>query len=1271
MELAAGIHPGWALQTASVERIDEDVEPLFDLTSPPAPLPRAGRPVVRVKAALAQREDLPSSAKHVVSETDILHAMRVPESAVAHTRLAIPMVPAEDAEHYFRASGAPWLCQQSSLMNYLLVAVDRALEEGAPLDSGFLSLAQRFLARGQTFHLSSAVVVEQETNVARRQVVQRLQRLACAIWLFMKESRVHLEKKLAESLPQVFHVLYLDLCSYDETPMVASIKSSSISRLKPTQSTTMSTFQPLHLAYLAALQDGCSFPPLAGTAKLLQIKSDFGLLFEVLDEHYLVLGETFNPVYALHRNSAANLMKCLNRSSAISSASQNFRLKVRNVVIDQGAANLLAEKVMEDERVDWQWLLKPCEVHILSTCHKKVFNTLMAEDITGMIRTSLCIGCCGKMVTWRKALEDEIKSRLVIRRGSAGPGAAAHRVGVLGVYLDKDKDALVRHMLLQSVANGDWSNTSEVQHWVPVDMPMPDSDQVAKIVTSSLMLALASHIPATYPRHRWTGAPEAITDLGLLFAIHNLVVPVWSRFCRYCGTEKPHSLASDLTTNPPVLPYSSSMHVPPHDVSADHAEDMNPDTSEGVDANHDGPSFALHNAKMRSDATSWLQTDASVLVGKMLLMRIMVAPLADMLQRQLLMAGETWETSERAKVAKAMLDPLVSDADALCRRSFRLTVAANGELEESFHNKIVNIFDSKHIWSLFTVGTARMWFRALSFKLVAKAGASVFQLVTIPHKQFPICLWKMVSDPSIGARLAAMPNCLKDPYSLRLAELFPDYAGRTCRAILLAHAHTAMTDISQIECKHASLRRTLTIGSVQTWKMGLGLCSAYWVYQSCRRHSCKKLVRVEGPQRKVTKLTHDVYAKVVSLDGMQLVLAVNSLRWFTTPKAVQLKTCRTQKKKKGHSGSYRAWVRLKSSGQRGKPDLRQLALDFHDAAIGMGDTHTYELAKSIGSCALASARKKAGSRGGFLATARQVQRMLFVEAVHVMSNKMGAMSLTEQAQEVAAFAVRHQKNANAVTIARMVSRHKQAVKNAAHETDLHFIHQFQETLGQEQLRKAHIHMPPTADHRLHPIPAGDLMALEVEYTPAVDLAVKGCAWFSGKRDCNLGKHLSHCWDEEHEVVDADSCSAAPKPQAPKKCWQLGYCICHGEGMVVHSLVSRSKKLVREHFKVGMNRHMLVNGSVFLEFTKVDACVGAASSTSQPHDQIILHISLMYLSPFRCTFMLCKEVPNPEPFLYQAGLQPMYVEAVFAQEKRQGCNCVVANFEEFALWINFW
>ena len=711
--------------------------------------------------------------------------------------------------------------------------------EKVPSDEKVGALASKYLHSG--FHLTSTVVLQQQFDVDPRGAMTRLNRLACSLWLQDLWERASLEQTLVQHLPAQSLLFYGDFCSYDETPMVTAVK---LSKGEATSSNPLQDPLPHHVACLEALHRGVPCPKLSTTSKLLQVRQEYGMLLKIQlgnrpqDPFFCyILGNTSSPLQAMGRNNAQTLVECLRRVQGNDPSANGFQSKARVVVLDQAPANSLAEDVIMHSRpAGWQHVILPCDTHKVSLCMSKTFDQLLAPHVSGLINTAISIREGGKMSIFRAALSEVIQERLRICRGECSMEAKKHREAVMDLFITHDNNGIVKRTMLTAAANGDWRNPEQLEHYVPRTDPAPTAQQVGRHVEKCLVAALAGHQPHMYPRHRWTGADEAVDDLAILFAVHNLLPHVYARFQNMVDN-KAQGLDTRRLNNPESEERSDSANPNPGFECSDApviAEDGL--LHSGMAAPllpTAGPVpeslSAAQNAHVRSSAGKWMYSEP---YAHLCLMRVVLNPLCQLMRDQLFLGGQDYELQERCKMAQAMSEGTTGGFDG---RSFRVVEAASGSLEEKFAEQMKKLFTDKSTWAIFPQSCYTVKFRSLCFRLLTRASACVYQLLALSHKIFPIKLFRLIKQRHLSAEYAAIPQCVKDPWTQELQKLFPTFSEADLIHMLVCQAWSMRTDISDIESRHASVRRQLTTRSVQTWKLGFAQAGCEWLLQTFRR----------------------------------------------------------------------------------------------------------------------------------------------------------------------------------------------------------------------------------------------------------------------------------------------------------------------------------------------------------------------------------------------------------------------------------------------------
>ena len=164
----------------------------------------------------------------------------------------------------------------------------------------------------------------------------------------------------------------------------------------------------------------------------------------------------------------------------------------------------------------------------------------------------------------------------------------------------------------------------------------------------------------------------------------------------------------------------------------------------------------------------------------------------------------------------------------------------------------------------------------------------------------------------------------------------------------------------------------------------------------------------------------------------------------------------------------------------------------------------------------------------------------------------------------------------------------------------------------QDLRGAHPHML-AVDHISYPA-----------YCPALS-SVMTC---SAAPPTAHFHELSNAWIRRHIGIQASNSADryvdTHRPMPLTACIRAGRCVCRGQGRLHRILSSRIDERLKDLFPRGPERKdSLENGLVilFLEGTKPEAEGDVAANEVDEPQHIYAHISLMYVSPWRPTFIL--------------------------------------------------
>eukprot|EP00971_Amphidinium_carterae_P351419 6492107-Amphidinium_carterae.1 len=172
-------------------------------------------------------------------------------------------------------------------------------------------------------------------------------------------------------------------------------------------------------------------------------------------------------------------------------------------------------------------------------------------------------------------------------------------------------------------------------------------------------------------------------------------------------------------------------------------------------------------------------------------------------------------------------------------RQYMVTVSATGVLETTFMEQVQDLLHKPVLWEIVDEIHCTCAFNSLCFRALSKEACVIHQDIGFPHSLFPICLYKVLVDPTTATALTACKTCLMDEFSEHLLAKHGSFGSTAVRQILLAAAQVASSNTSQVEARHASIRRLLVTRSTQTWSMQFPVLSAEFLLMRLRSSRSK------------------------------------------------------------------------------------------------------------------------------------------------------------------------------------------------------------------------------------------------------------------------------------------------------------------------------------------------------------------------------------------------------------------------------------------------
>eukprot|EP00971_Amphidinium_carterae_P024478 482618-Amphidinium_carterae.1 len=770
------------------------------------------------------------------------------------------------------------------------------------------------------------------------------------------------------------------------------------------------------------------------------------------------------------------------------------------------------------------------------------------------------------MPLFRAALKAEVTERLQIMVGIASPASVLFRQECIQLFLPGCSN-LVRKMLLLRLPNGNWEDDQVVEYFLPPGQHCADKGAISDLVADGLVWALASHRPETWPSHRWTGFAESLEGIGILAACHSLLRPTYVRFA--AAVNKPTSGPVSLNTDSAVgmedheltsVPFTKPTEVSIVEPSADETTPLL--DSAAADKPEHMKSADEHSQDVKH-ALAWLGRDPlSFVMG----MRLVMEPLRLLLHHQFQAASDTFEFEQRVAVAERLLSGSALD-DMLGCRHWMISLAAQGSHEAKAIAKLEELFDQPELWMRFPTAALNVHFRNTMFQLLSRTGGCLEYYFVLPHKSYPVKLFRLLHEPELWSELLLDKTCMFDVWSANLIDKCRHADVSVIIHILMAHAQQLSTNIFVTETLHASIRRAVTLSSTQTWTGDFAYVSALWVCQTLRNGVASKLVRSRNFQKPMQR---ERRRKVAA--GKPTVTR--------------------------GGGAWRAFLHKRCRGQQGTPDFSALAREYAaEKCKSDQDLHRLGYLAKV-------ARKYMGKQYGrtsFGPSTRVIQRLKVKRLRESMWLRHRTLNGVARAQALADEGqLQHGNLKEGVKLARLHMRRDAEFDKSESERKLGILRKYEDTLGAENLKKLAAIVPSISPlmPAITPVPAVSGIAFQLAHVP-FKAAVDACAWSHHSKKTCLASNLEKEWLSAHQAIPHEATRAAPKSSVLKAAF--------------HSKIDRDK---------------LCGGEVVMYCSSTGFLEQGASDDAIVMEEVWLHVSLLLLNPYKITFQIMERIDCP-------------------------------------------
>ena len=691
-------------------------------------------------------------------------------------------------------------------------------------------LAHELLQNPKHRHQNNSELADKH-EIDRTLLPKHMQTLASAFIEVERAQRRGLEEQYVETYPEPDLMTFIDLGTYDESPMpVVTVdfpdQDERQQIANSTSSQLVSSTGVLAMPNINASLQSQSKNKTC-TKKIQSEQKHVALIrLHDPDTYVVVCGTTTNWLQRLQNTGTLAITAALQRTSAVSEFANSFKHCWRSTCTDDAKANPAAEaKVLEGRNLTkkcWKGWRKACEVHKAATCHKVAF-LLMEFTISGVLNASLSVNFGNYIGRFRRHTYDVIKAILIFRTTPLDQAAKTYKMHILRIFCASGRRRSFKVTCLLRLLPGDWRNTSAVEY---ILQPGESAADAREHVARGVSTALCSAKFFEYPRHRWTGADISVSQWGLMEAVHGLASRTYPLFKASFGRGTDSTPSSTRDHVEPTVSAEADAGAAddggagaPLPIQAPAAEDqVGPqDLPQAASANIS----AEDNERFRSKALVWVQSSP---LGQLLIMRLCMEPLCVLLQWKLYIGSQLWELFQKATAAAQEMDPASSTWP---NREFAIGVASKNVIEDKCMARLGDLLNPS-MWVAMPGDSLTEACQATCFMVMSRVGCMVEELLRQRHRLAPWITVAILWDPDAAARILEMPRCLLDELTCDLIDA-GDFGGMESRMKMFALALADQCDISNLEALHAWVRRHL-LNRAQTHGWNFEELGALWVF---------------------------------------------------------------------------------------------------------------------------------------------------------------------------------------------------------------------------------------------------------------------------------------------------------------------------------------------------------------------------------------------------------------------------------------------------------
>ena len=263
-------------------------------------------------------------------------------------------------------------------------------------------------------------------------------------------------------------------------------------------------------------------------------------------------------------------------------------------------------------------------------------------------------------------------------------------------------------------------------------------------------------------------------------------------------------------------------------------------------------------------------------------------------------------------------------------------------------------------------------------------------------------------------------------------------------------------------------------------------------------------------------------------------------------------------------------------------------------------------------------------------SSKDVMRQRHQRAVNALRLSLEGKTQLEQAEAIVAAQGRF-PGSSPVAIARTFTRHTNTEKNQKTQKQQQTLAEYEEAFGKSRVAHMTRLLPILKQQSWCDVPSEGLALLELRTTSTQAKATTLCGALTAAGG-PLSSKLEHMWEDLHHTIE-EGLEHVPEPAGVRtrtspQCREAGVCLCCAGGKLLQQLRREFLAHMKASFTTQKSRMQLGSGLAVVRLLE------RGSTHPQRLEQggkqaaaLTLHVSLMYWSPYRPTFLVVTERPG--------------------------------------------